>query len=325
MLKFHKKPECILLFILLAFAFVKSAGADCSSHDPNADFPKKTAQDQENWGGYVKVNIITEKDVYQAEIEKELYDSFISPPHALILQFNIQISKTADPVFFIAKHPICGGAGLVIEHSDPNGKITRQSIPYKKWWHSRGKWINITSLPPPENFRTEYNRYRLPEIHFEIEISPITAVFDFSKPGIYKISYQHPWEDMKNTNMKFGSDTKIIAMVLPERKKELNSIYEKDPKLALASYKFRHPPTSWKTKNIIRAGNLGIIDQAIHIGCRRDKILLLLGSPDIVGINKTSTRNESWHYNTGPVSGYYLKFKNDFLVAKGHSCDDPNP
>ena len=96
--------------------------------------------------------------------------------------------------------------------------------------------------------------------------------------------------------------------------------------MALASYRFKNPSSAREIPKY-RRSVAKIIDEAIEKGARQDDVLLLLGSPDIVaratiGEQKTfGWWDESWHYETSPVGGYEVMFKNGCVVKKRSYAD----
>ena len=277
------------------------------------DYPRKSDEEKVKWCGAIHVTIETEVDLFE------------QPPWKVKLIFHVQRVRNFDPVMFVAPSPIQAGAGLVMEYVDIEGKRTKQTLPYQPWWHSKGNFMQITSPQPPENFGSIEPGHRLPSIHFEIWVGPLNQ-FDFSKHGIYQISYTHPWSDMKNTNMKFYSKATTLGLVSLARLAHLNSMLQQNPELALASYKFRHPPLS-EFPTAARSRYLPALDEAINKGTKWDEVLLLLGSPDIIGYNQSKyfDWNQEWHYETGPVSSYNINFKDGRLVGKIEAVDKPNP
>lgn len=277
------------------------------------DYPRKSAEEKAKWCGGVYVTIETEVAI------------FPQPPRMVKLVFHVQRIRNYDPVMFFAPSPIRAGAGLVIQHIGTDGSKTEQVLPYKLWWHSKGKFMQITSPRPPEGFGFIEAGHRLPSTYFEIWVGFLDQ-FDFSKRGIYRISYVHPWSDMKNTNMEFSSKAITIGMVSPARFEYLNLMLQQNPELALASYKFKHPPLS-ELPAVARSRYLATLDEAIKKGTRWDQVLLLLGSPDIVGPNASNyfCWNEEWYYETGPVSSYNIFFKEGCVVNKVEGGDAANP
>jgi len=277
------------------------------------DYPRKSAEKKAKWCGFVHVTIETEEEI------------FPQPPRMVKLVFHVQRIRNYDPVMFFAPSPIRAGAGLVIQHIGTDGIKTDQVLPYKLWWHSKGKFMQITSPRPPEGFGFIESGHRLPSTYFEIWVGPL-GQFDFSKRGIYQISYVHPWSDMKNTNMKFSSKAITIGMVSSARFEYLNLMLQQNPELALTSHKFRHPPLS-ELPAVARSRYLAALDEAIKKGTKWDQVLLLLGSPDILGYNQSKyfDWNEEWHYETGPVSSYNIHFKDGKVVGRVKSFDTVNP
>ncbi|MCP4612773.1 MAG: hypothetical protein GY845_29100 [Planctomycetes bacterium] len=289
------------------------SGTESISNRRWQDYPRKSAEEKAKWCGGVHVTIETEEYL------------LAMPPKKIRLVFHVQRIRNYDPVMFFATGRITAGAGLVIKHIGTDGTKTEQVLPYKLWWHSKGKFMQITSPRPPEGFSFIEAGHRLPSTYFEIWVGPLYQ-FDFSKRGIYQISYVHPWSDIKNTNMKFSSNVITIGIVSPARFDYLNLMLQQNPELALASYKFKHPPLS-ELPAVARLRYLAVLDEAIKKGTKWDQVLLLLGSPDILGYNKSEyfDWNEEWHYEMGPVSSYNIFFKDGYVVDKVKSVDDANP
>jgi len=223
--------------------------------------------------------------------------------------------RDCDPTIFIATDRVSAGAGLVIEHVGPDGARTRQALPHKAQWDSEGEFLRVTS-PTPKDFTNclEPRRNYLPDPCFEIVVH-IHHRFDLSRPGIYQISYVHPWADIRYSNMRFGSETRTVACISKERFGELNSVLRGNPELALASCKFKHPLLS-ETPSATRSRYLDKIKKAIKKGTQRDEVLFLLGSPDIVGHTSSTYHDydETWLYSTGPASDYGIRFKNGSVI-----------
>ena len=87
---------------------------------------------------------------------------------------------------------------------------------------------------------------------------------------------------------------------------------------------FKNPPAAVEYPQYWRARYVGSIGKAVKPGARQDEVLLLLGSPDIVGHTPPSEQeycDEKWLYETSPVGGYYVRFKNGCVVQKGRYAD----
>jgi len=119
----------------------------------------------------------------------------------LKLTYHVPVSRAEKPLS-ISIHPgaASGGAGLVVEHIAPDGTKKRQNLPPREWWFSKSQKMNIKSRELP----TRFSVWVLPGMYL-----------DFSKLGIYHISYVHPWpspDDGPDTP-KFQSNTLTIASV----------------------------------------------------------------------------------------------------------------
>jgi hypothetical protein len=239
-------------------------------------------------------------------------------PYHLKLTYHIPPVHQDDPIIIsIAEGPVKGGAGLIIEHIATDGEKTVQSLPPEPWWFTQANTLEITS----SSLSTYLKVWTLPWMNF-----------DLSKPGIYSISYVHPWIDSSDelNNPVFRSNTLTITFVSPKRYDELYAMLRQNPELALVSYKFKNPPSASEMPKYRRKVPEEI-DTAIKKGARQDEVLFLLGSPEwvayaTIGQKKTDDcRDESWHYETSPVGGYAVMFKNGRVVKTTYYADSPNP
>lgn len=262
----------------------------------------------------------------QVRIETEWH---VGPPHTveeknmnlifrpLKLTYHIPPTRQDQPLTVrVAPGPVKAGAGLVVEHITPAGTKTTQSLAPEPWWFSKTETLEIQS----SSFSTYFNIWVLPGMSF-----------DFSELGIYHISYVHPWAGPQEDpdSLVYRSNTLTIACVTQERSDQLRMMLRQKPKLALASYAFRNPPSGREDAKYHRRVP-AIIDAAIENGTKRDEVLLLLGSPDIVsrlsaGQQKTYGCDQTWLFETSPVGGYSVSFKNGGVVGKTFyaQCGDP--
>jgi len=245
----------------------------------------------------------------------------IAVPFPLKLTFHIPSPHLGKPIKVpIAIGPVQGGAGLVVDHITPDGTKTTQTLDPETWWYSQAETLEMKLL------RTERGYVDFTETQFDVWIL-IGKKFDFSKPGIYHISYAHPWAEPEEdpNSLVFRSNTLTIMPVTEERANQLHKILQDKPELALASYKFKNPPSAIEMPKYKRSVPK-IIDEAIKKGARQDEVLFLLGSPDMtehttIGMQKTYGWDETWDYETSPAGGYYIHFKNGRVVRKGFHAD----
>jgi len=244
----------------------------------------------------------------------------IAVPFPLKLTFRLPSPRLGEPIKVpIALGPVQAGAGLVVENVAPDGTTTTQTLDSEPWWFSRAETLQIKS----STLQTYFNEI---QTQFEVWVR-IPEEFDFSEPGIYRISYAHPWAEPEEdpNSPVFRSNTLTIACITQERSDQLHTTLWQNPELAFASYRFKNPPSAIempKYKRIVPK----IIDEALKKGTRQDEVLLLLGSPDIAGLatkgmQKTYGWDETWDYQTSPVGGYYIHFKNGLIVRKGYHAD----
>ena len=203
-------------------------------------------------------------------------------------------------------------AGLVVEHIGNDGARSTQSVPPVDSWQSRRETVELRSST------------------LEVEASvwiPLGSHFDFSRPELYRLSYVHPWADSPRDPNKpfFQSNVLTVTCVSWQRHDQLHMILLKNPELALASYKFRNPPAAREMAKQRRSVPK-ILDEAIEEGAPYDKVLFLLGSPDILanateGRRRTFGWDQEWFYETNPVGGYTVMFKNGCVVKKVRPTD----
>jgi hypothetical protein len=203
---------------------------------------------------------------------------------------------------------------LVVEHISLSGTKTTQSLAPESWWFSKAETLQIES----SSFSTYFNVWVLPGMSF-----------DFSELGIYRISYVHPWaeEEEDRDTLLFRSNTLTIACVTQERSDQLHMMLSQDPELAYASYRFRNPVSAVEIPKYRRSVSR-IIDEATKKGTKQDEVLLLLGSPDNVYYRERGegqSCDEEWSFETSPVGGYIVRFKNGGVVWKGEVFDRDSP
>ena len=241
----------------------------------------------------------------------------VSPRHImkntifLPLKLTYHIHPTGhDQTITISVPP--GASGLDVEHIAPDGTTIGTAIPLEIGWVSRAETVEIRSPTL--------------ETHFNIWICP-GASFDFSKLGIYRICYFHPRGGLEEdpNGPVFQSNTLTIACVTQERYDQLHMMLSKNPELALASYKFKNPPSSTEFPKYRRTDcSLKKINEFIKEGTKQDEVLLLLGSPDAIYYSTSSEGrrwDEEWFYETSPAGGYYVMFKKGCVVGKGEHGD----
>ena len=233
---------------------------------------------------------------------------------ALKLEFLIPPASEGGSVAFCL-HPgvIRAGAGLVVEHIAEDGTRTKQEMPVEDWWFSQSEIVEIRSKSFP--------------LCLDSEVSA-GQYLDFSKVGVYRISYVHPWvaQEKGPTTPVFLSKTLTIACVAQERSDQLQAMLAQKPQLALASYQFKNPPASVERGDYWRSGPLETIDKAIGEGMKRDEVLLLLGSPDRIHYSPANEQgpfggDESWYYDTSPVGGYCVTFRGASVIGKSRYAD----
>jgi hypothetical protein len=233
----------------------------------------------------------------------------------LKLTYHIPATRTDKRIALsISPGPANGGAGLVVEHVTPSGTKTTQNLDPEPWWFSKVETLEVKS----SSYSTSFNVWARPGMSF-----------DFSELGIYRISYVHPQAEQQEDrdSLLFRSNTLTIACVTQERYDQLSAMLYKNTDLAFASYRFKNPPSAREDAKY-RRSVANIIDEAIANGSKQDKVLVLLGSPDGSCYRETGegqSCDEEWLYETSPVGGYSVHFKNGSVVWKGKVFDSDSP
>lgn len=250
-------------------------------------------------------------------------DQRIGPPLNLRLRFCLISNRDGKSIKFPMKvDPVIGGAGIVVEHISPDGKKTRQKCPERPRWFDDISQIELKPLRVSRE---------LEQVHFDIWVNfgPLTVSndnsfhFDFSKPGVYQISYEHPWKGLEEDPNSFWYSSDKLTVVMPDAIGDLTRFVRERPELDLASHLFRYPPLG-RFEQYSR--NVGIIDEYIADE-QQDMVFFLLGSPDYISVPQSSIEKKfadmAWHYETSPVGGYCVWFKNGSVVKKGYHFDSP--
>ena len=256
------------------------------------------------------------------EIETE---NHVGTPHTIKenifrrvkLTYRIPASGSEKPVS-ISVRP-WSEAGLVVEHIAIDGTVRRQTLPYTDAWRANSETVDI---------RAEKSRDL--QAHVDVWVN-LGMHLDFSKPGIYHISYQNP-AHIPSTNRNDPTDTTntlVIACVTRKRYDQLHQMLQQNQALAFASYQFKNPPCV-ECPKYRRSAYLNKIQPAIKAGTRQDEVLLLLGSPDSIshaspGVRKLDGWNEQWSYETSPVGGFLVCFKDRCVVRAGRHHDSSAP
>ncbi len=252
----------------------------------------------------VRVTIESERHVTTPHINK----NNIFLPLKLTMSLPVQSKKYMK--MRISAGPVMAGAGLVVKQVLQDGTVTeKKCLEPEPWWFEQAETIEIAP-----NF--------IPKKELSLE-SIITfwilpgQNFDFSKEGMYYISYKHPWADPNDPNcLKFTSNTLPIAIVSMERYEQLCEL-NNDPKLVLASYRLKNPNTASEFAKYRRDFS---VFKYISVGDKRDKVLYLTGTPDTLCLYPEDQRNSSgcdecWLWEVSPVSCYVINFKNGRVIS----------
>jgi len=248
------------------------------------------------------------RPVVEVRIKPVYYVAPVDSICRLQLTYHIPAKFSKGPATISIPHGVLGGAGLLVKHVAPDGTVSTQSLAPEPWWFSKVQTLPIESSILP--------------INFSLQVVP--GNLGFSQLGLYNVSYVHPLPETEEdpNGPLFVSNTLTIACVTQQRYDQLHMILREDAELALASYMFKNPPSAVEWPQYRRG--VGAIDEAITPGIRQDEVLLLLGSPDIVGYTSPSEQeycDEKWFYETSPVGGYYVTFKDGCVVSKGRHAD----
>lgn len=236
-------------------------------------------------------------------------------PLHLRLRFTLNGQNLKMP---LKVDPILGGAGLVIEHIASDGTITRQKKPPRKWWFRDGAdsllYIDLKS--------TIHSREVYP-LNFDIWVgfAPLcktlgpNGFYDFTKPGVYQISYEHPWASPEEdpNGILYSSNKLTVIPYNEKRSKQFRNILHNNPELEMVSYQFRNPPPKEPPGYNEYLYNPKLQEAIQNI--QQDFVLYLLGSPDYIWIPKKKDGfDQEWHYTTSPVGGYNICFNDGKVV-----------
>lgn len=246
-------------------------------------------------------------------------DTRIGIPHKLRIKYTLIESHERAIKMPFKIDPILQGAGLVLTHIAEDGTKTVQKKTKRNSWFADSPPDNILYI---DLNSTIYSREVSP-LSFDIWVSFVymcknlgpSGVFDFSEPGVYQISYEHPWASPNDNPNKIGytSSKLTVIPVNSKRNDELHSLFHNKPELELASYRFRHPPL--KEPPVYHPSLTPILKDAIN-NAQPDVVLFLLGSPDFISTFKKDDRHIlQWYYIDGPVGGFLINFHDGKVVS----------
>ncbi len=274
----------------LAYSREGSATVDRSpepsfyEHNPNKPFPSKVDIIKNQWAGWIRVKIQS----------AETFDK-------ILLTFTLATTKET-PIFFMS-NSICGGAGLKIEKlfTQASKEYSYLATPY---WEGGGLVIIDSIAHPNDTSGPPFFRVANDQDDRFVVIRQWVSLRHISSNGLYTIRYEHPWENMTETNIRFTSNTLLLLKLSAQQNDELyNSLFKGNPQLELASYQFRNPPISMWPK-YRQSRNLKVLKTKIRPGTSYEKVFYLLGPPDkfLKGDNEMR-----WVYETSPV--YVIDFQ----------------
>lgn len=245
-------------------------------------------------------------------------------PHIILTFSNDNDYESLE--FDVDPRQVTNGAGIMVRGD--NESPTSKTLP----------WIPVLHKVQLGTDKLGYDgRVRKT---LKLRIQP--GVFDFSEPGVYYLTYKHPWPSPPNAKIHkdFLSNTLVIAVVEENRLVELNRMFQDYPYLALKSHEFRQKRPLGDVE--IRGGEFlrgavgfsanfpkapgGLTPEGLKKGDRLAKVLLIYGNPDLVAQGgEHDIFDEIWLYTTGPVSSFNVSFKKGRVLAASHGQDgDPS-
>jgi hypothetical protein len=218
-----------------------------------------------------------------------------------------------DPTFYMGEE-ISYGAGLKIKKIfPPDENKTKESD--RESSTDRGKIITIASKPISEMY-TYYDVFDDKESRKVMFQQQVCLQDRFpSEEGLYVVSYEHPWENIKGGNMQFVSNQLLVNKGSWQRHHEISNLFKNNPKRELASYQMTHLTVS---ENADYGRPLEYFNDFIQAGMSYDEILYLMGSPDSFHVLDNEMH---WSYEASPVGGLVIDFVDGKVVRKGFAGD----
>jgi len=226
-----------------------------------------------------------------------------------LLTFHIEPYNDIDPVFYMTEQ-IATGAGLKIQKIFPCDEVEIAMCDSISEIDDTGRLIKISSIQSP-HLPYFFNGRDGRKVVFQQRVS-LQDRFP-SDEGLYAVTYEHPWDDIEGTNVRFTSDKLLVCVSSSKRRGELLSLFKGNPLLELASYQMKHPSNSEFAKY---GRPLKYFDQYLKEGMLCDEVLFLMGSPDY-----SDRDNRHWGYETSPVGGFYIFFEDGKVARKGFSFE----
>ena len=209
--------------------------------------------------------------------------------------------------------------GIVVEHIALDGTITKQkqkidkSLFIDSSGYDRIQYLDLCSTIDGRDISPLYFDVWIP-FAMLCKTLGLNGHFDFSQPGVYQISYDHPWAGLEEdpNEVAYSSDKLTI---IPVNYKEIDRLWQKvfhDHELQLDSYRFRNPPMREMPEY---ARDLTPkLKEAIQ-GTQPEFVLFLLGSPDFISTSQNNDINNMiWFYTTSPVGGVSIRFHNFTVI-----------
>jgi len=288
-------------------------------HEKKQTFLKKMLGESGNEGA--KVERVDHEQFRSCHVTIEPVEEGISPfgnRYLLTFLFGPYDKVNAMEPAFYMHGGIAGGIGLKVRKVIPDGEA-EITVGRLDSGDDRGKIIKISSLPFPDlggyGHYDFFNGRDGRKVVFQQYVF-LQGRFP-SEEGLYAVTYEHPWQDVEGTNVKFYSDTLLVSVMSSERWGELNSLFKDNPKLELASYQMKHPMNCEFAKY---RRPLEYFDEYIQVGMPYDEVLFLMGSPDWPGRDY-----KSWGWDTSPVGGFWIRFEDGKVTSKGFSFDRERP
>lgn len=218
-----------------------------------------------------------------------------------------------NPTFYMGEE-IGAGAGLKIRKIFPPDE-NKIIVSDRKYSTDRGKYITISSKPDL-GIHTYYDVFDDTEWRKVSIQQGVCLQGRFpSEEGLYVVSYEHPWENIKGGNMQFVSNQLLVYKCSWQRHDEISNLFKNNPKRELASYQMTHLTVS---ENADYGRPLEYFNDFIQVGMLYDEILYLMGSPDSFHVLDNEMH---WSYEASPVGGLVIDFVDGKVIRKGFAGD----
>jgi hypothetical protein len=310
--KFRKETLMVRRIDVRVLLILVFSAAGCSYQKNHSPEHREIAE-----GAAVEVARVDLRKFCHCRVTIEPVEEGISPfGNRYLLIFHLEpYDDNMTPVFYMHEG-IAAGFGLKVQKIIPFDEA-KKTVCKPDPKDDRGKIIKISKLSRPGStgYYDFYNGRDGRKVLIQQHVF-LQGRFP-AEEGLYAVTYEHPWQDVEGTNVRFTSNRLLVSVMSSERWGELNSLFKDNPKLKLASYQMKHPTNSEFAKY---GRPLEYFDQYIKVGMPYDEVLCLMGSPDHSGRD-----NKQWGWDTSPVGGFWIRFENGKVVSKGFSFDSDSP